>query len=300
MKNFETDFLDDGFIDLGSVLDKQSCKNLLAEVYKTRKFGPELFIDEEQHKENPRWTKNNPGPGINLTEKFNLDFIEKSEPFQNAMTQVLGPNYKIMLKKFIVGVPNEWLPEWLHEETKDQMIANLGAYIKPIYQDMTYFRGIDFHQDLIDHKSRTSDFITLYVYLDDVEMGMSPLAVIPKSHVFGATKFPHDVKVEWGKGECTYSDRKGNKAGFNYKFLTGDSGQIYFWSALTLHGTQAQTAERPRISLRYLIERSKTEGTFLIDKLNEKINAEISLDSTREDLDQIGKPVKFGKMLRTF
>ena len=54
-------------------------------------------------------------------------------------------------------------------------------------------------------------------------------------------------------------------AGKNYKFLTGNSGQIYFWSALTLHGTQSQTSEKPRISLRYLIERSKDEGKFLID-----------------------------------
>ena len=299
MVDLATNFLNNGFVDLGVVLDNQACVDLLRQIYQTRKFDPDLFIDEDQHKKNPRWTKNNPGPGINLTEKFDLDFIEKSEPFQNAMTRILGPNYKIMLKKFIVGVPNDWLPKWVHEETKDQMIANLGAYIKPDYQDMTYFRGIDFHQDLIDHKSRTSDFITLYVYLDNVEMDMSPLVVIPKSHIFGATKFPHDVKIEWDKGECTYSDRKGKETKLNYKFLTGNTGQIYFWSALTLHGTRAQTAEKPRISLRYLIERSKTEGTFLIDQLNEKINAELSLDSTRDDLNEFGKPVKFGKLLKS-
>ena len=299
MMDFTTSFLENGFIDLGSVLDKKACNDLLGKVYDTRKFGPDLFIDEKQHKKNPRWTKNNPGPGINLTEKFNLDFIEKSGVFQDTMTKVLGPNYKIMLKKFVVGVPNNWLPKWVHEETKDQMISNLGAYIKPIYQDMTYFRGIDFHQDLIDHKSRTSDFITLYVYLNDVEMGMSPLVVIPKSHIFGATKFPHDIKVDWDKGNCTYSDRNSKESKLDYKFLTGNSGQIYFWSALTLHGTQAQAAEKPRISLRYLIERSKTEGTFLIDQLNETINAELSLDSIRNDLNGVGKPVKFGKLLKS-
>ena len=299
MIDFTKNFLKDGFVDLGSVLDKQACKNLLKEIYETRKFGTDLFIDEKQHRENPRWTKNNPGPGINLTEKFDLDFIEKSEAFKNAMIKLLGPNYKIMLKKFVVGVPNNWLPNWVHEETKNQMISNLGAYIKPDYQDMTYFRGIDFHQDLIDHKSRTSDFITLYVYLDDVVMGMSPLAVIPRSHIFGATTFPHDLKIDWENNSCTYSDRDGKEEKFDYKFLTGDSGQVYFWSALTLHGTQAQTADKPRISLRYLIERSTSEEKFLIDELNETINASLSLNSTRDDLNKDGKPVKLGKLLKS-
>ena len=79
---------------------------------------------------------------------------------------------------FVVGVPTEWLPEWVKNDTEDLMDANLGAWIKPEFQDMTYFRGIDFHQDLIDHKSRLSDFITLYVYLDNVDMKMSQLMII--------------------------------------------------------------------------------------------------------------------------
>ena len=299
MENFENNFLNHGFVDLGSVLDRDHCQNLLNDVYKTRNFGHDLFVDEEQHKKNPRWTKTNPGPGLNLTEKFDLDFIEKSNAFQNSMEKVLGPGYNIMLKKFVVGVPTDWVPNWVYEETNGQMTSNLGPYIKPIYHDMTYFRGIDFHQDIIDHKSRISDFITLYVYLDDVQMGMSPLVVIPGSHIYGATTFPHDVKVDWNKGECKYSNINGNSSQLNYKFLTGNSGQIYFWSALTLHGTQSQTSEKPRISLRYLIERSKDEGKFLIDKFNDKIEGELSLETTRHDLNESGKSIKYGKVLKS-
>ena len=177
------------------------------------------------------------------------------------------------------------------------MDANLGAWIKPEFQDMTYFRGIDFHQDLIDYKSRLSDFITLYVYLDNVDMKMSPLIIIPKSHVFGATKFPHDLKIELDTENCLYSDTRGNTTNLNYKFLTGNSGQLYFWSALTLHGTQAQMADKSRISLRYLIERSKISGEFLIDKFNETINFDLSLDSTRNYLEGVSKPTH-GKMLK--
>ena len=299
MKNFEETFLNNGFVDLGSVLDKERCQALLKDVYKTRNFGHDLFITENEHRKNPRWSKTNPGPGINLTEKFDLDFIEKNNYFQDSMEKVLGPDYNIMLKKFVVGVPTNWVPKWIYEETKDQMTSNLGPYIKPIYHDMTYFRGIDFHQDIIDHKSRISDFITLYIYLDDVQMGMSPLVVIPGSHQFGATTFPHNVNVNWKNGTCVYSDTNENSTELNYKFLTGNSGQIYFWSALTLHGTQSQTSEKPRISLRYLIERSKSNGNFLIDKLNDSIKGNISLEITRHDLNEDGKSEKYGKILKS-
>jgi len=299
MKNLEDNFLNHGFVDLGSVLDKELCQTLLKDIYKTRNFGHDLFISEEEHRKNPRWTKTNPGPGINLTEKFDLDFIEKNKSFQESMEKILGPGYKIMLKKFIVGVPTDWVPKWIYKETKDQMTSNLGPYIKPIYHDMTYFRGIDFHQDIIDHKSRISDFITLYIYLDDVQMGMSPLVVIPGSHVFGATTFPHNVKVNWDQGTCVYSDTNDNSTELNYKFLTGNSGQVYFWSALTLHGTQSQTSEKPRISLRYLIERSKNSGKFLIDKLNDSIEGNLSLETTRHDLNEDGKSEKYGKILKS-
>ena len=298
MADFDSNFLNDGFIDLGSVLDKTACNELAKKVYESRSFGPELFIEEKQHRKNPRWTKTNPGPGINLTEKFDLDFIENNDSFKNTMTKVLGPDYKIMLKKFIVSVPNDWLPEWVYEEIKDVMDANLGTYIKPEFHDLTYFRGLDFHQDLIDHKSRFPDFITLYVYLEDVDMGMSPLVVVPRSHIFGATKFPHDIKIDWDTGNCIYSDLRGNSENLNYKFLTGDSGQIYFWSALTLHGTQPQMANKPRISLRYLIERSKTNGRFLIDELNETINFELSLADTRKHLEGLDRPTH-GKVLKS-
>ena len=98
MVDLATDFLNNGFVDLGIVLDNQACVDLLRQIYQTRKFDPDLFIDEDQHKKNPRWTKNNPGPGINLTEKFNLDFIENDylpylylDAFVMVMPTLAGP-----------------------------------------------------------------------------------------------------------------------------------------------------------------------------------------------------------------
>ena len=298
----DSDFLKDGFVDLGPIIDKTKCQKLLNDIYKTRNFGPDLFVSQKQHKENPKWTKTNPGPGINLTEKFDLDFIEDNDIFKNAMTKVLGPDYNIMLKTFVVGMPINWMPKWVLECTNDVMAANLGPWIKPEFQDMTYFRGLDFHQDLIDYKSRISDFITVYVYLNDVGTDMSPLGIIPQSHIFGATKFPHNIKMDSKKNKCEYTDHRGNNINLNYKFLTGNTGQTYFWSALTLHGTQSQMSHKPRISLRYLIERSKSNEKFLIDKLNDSINYDLSINETREDVQDINNPSKYtplkGKLLK--
>ena len=75
--------------------------------------------------------------------------------------------------------------------TEKQLAANLGSYIKKEFRDVTYFRGIDYHMDLIDHANAVGDNLTLYVYLNDVDANMSPLHIIEKSHIFGGTKFPH-------------------------------------------------------------------------------------------------------------
>ena len=48
---------------------------------------------------------------------------------------------------------------------------------------MTYFRGIDYHMDIIDFPNRNPLFITMYVYLNDTDSTMSPLNVI-KNHIF--------------------------------------------------------------------------------------------------------------------
>lgn len=290
-------FLEDGFIDLGEVLDKNATHDLLEQVYTSRDFSSALFIDEEQHRKNPRYTKTNPGPGINFTEKVDLSFIEENPSFRNAMTTVLGPDYNILLKKFVVGVPDDWIPDWVIREISGLGATNLGSYIKPEFHDITFFHGIDFHQDLVDHPKRKADFVTLYVYLDNVIDGMSPLVIVPKSHIFGATTFPHKITVHNGTNKLTYEDRRGRKGDFNFKFLTGGAGNIYFWSQLTLHGTQPQGVTKPRISLRYQIERGKNDEPCLIDEFNNQIDGPLLLESVRYDQDESGKVEKRGNMI---
>jgi hypothetical protein len=47
MNDFDDDFLNNGFVDLGQILDKDTCKELLKKVYETRNFGLDLFIEEK-------------------------------------------------------------------------------------------------------------------------------------------------------------------------------------------------------------------------------------------------------------
>ena len=54
--------------------------------------------------------------------------------------------------------------------------------------------GIDFHQDIIDWPTRSPDFITAYIYLNDIDKDSAPIFVVPKSHLLGASTSPHKLK----------------------------------------------------------------------------------------------------------
>ena len=285
--DLEREFLQDGVSVLGPIIDNEQCINLKNQFSKIRPIDAQFFKEKVFFKENefdPKKSHYGTGPGIgrNLTERVNLDFIEKNPVVQKTLSKVLGSDYKIMQKIFVMGLPENMIPDWINERSKNLGFVNLCALVKPEFRDMTYFHGIDYHQDLIDHKNRIGDFITLYVYLEDVTANMSPLHVIPKSHIFGATTAPHDLKNVPGN-KIQYSDRKGKSAKFNFKMLTGTPGSVFFWSEYNLHGTMPTTTTNiPRVSLRYLIERGKSTEDCIIDKFLKTIDAPLSIKITKE------------------
>jgi hypothetical protein len=137
--------------------------------------------------------------------------------------------------------------------------------------------------DIVDHKNRIGDFITFYVYLEDVTVNMSPLHIIPRSHIFGGTTVPHELK-SLGGNKILYSDRRGKSEEFNSKMLTGTTGSVFFWSQYNLHGTMpTSTTNTPRVSLRYLIERGKSTEECIIDKFLKTIDAPLSMKITMDD-----------------
>ena len=286
--DLEHEFLQEGFVKLGPVLDVDRCKDLKDQFNKLRPidaqfFKENVFYQESEFDPNKSHYGTGPGTGRNLTEHVDLDFIEKNPVVQETLSKVLGSDYKIMQKIFVMGLPKNMIPDWINERSKNLGFVNLCALVKPEFRDMTYFHGIDYHMDLIDHKNRIGDFITLYIYLEDVTANMSPLHVVPKSHIFGATTAPHDLK-SLDRNKIQYSDRKGKSAEFDSKMLTGTPGSVFFWSEYNLHGTMPTTETTvPRVSLRYLIERGKTTDECIIDKFLKNIDAPLSTQSTTEE-----------------
>ena len=158
--------------------------------------------------------------------------------------------------------------------------------MKPRFRDVTYFYGIDFHQDLIDFKGRDADFVTLYVYLHPVTAADAPLFLLEGSHRLGAAIFPHDL-TRTGTDAWLYRNGAAGEAAVSQRVLTGRTGYAAMWHACTLHGTQPDAADHERISLRYLFAKGAGAGAG-IDLVNAALNGPVRLEATRIDLDSDG------------
>ena len=293
-------FISDGLVSLNEVIDKQKCSDLLNSVKNTRDWSENIFRSYEDVIKFPQTKKTNPGRGVsNLAENYDLSFIENNPIIVNTLNSILGSDYEIILKKFVVAVPNSWIPDWCKKDVNKMIAANLGPLIKKEYRDVSYFRGIDYHMDLIDHPDTVGDYVTLYIYLNDIEENMSPLNVLLGSHVFGANKFPHKLK-QLNSNEIEYSRDSNVSSVFKSKTLTGSAGSAYIWTSMTLHGTKpASTNDLSRISLRYTIKKT-VQDVSLIDKIIDKLNGPKTMSEVRDDFEdeETLKQVKFNKILQ--
>lgn len=290
-------FLQHGFEACGQVIDPAACGRLLAGVEETRDFNA-LFLSEEEFRSDPKRRGTNPRPGRNLLGRMECDFIFANEFFGDRMRAVLGPAWRVLDHKFVVGVPDSWLLDWIQQDTYGLGVANLGAYVRPEYRDMTYFHGIDFHQDIIDFKTRSCDFVTVYIYLDDTSGDASPLHVVPGSHDQGVSKFPHTIETQGMR--ATYSGDGGSTKDYEIRLLTGPAGSMYFWHPAILHGTMPHRESTPRISVRILAE--KNDQRILdceLDQLNSTIDGPLAVIETRGDMDETGHAIVRGNTINT-
>lgn len=283
-------FLAHGVVEFGEVLDPVACERLLAQVRANRRFGPELFLDEASFDADPRYKGVNPEPGRNLLEALGSasDFVEEHETISGVVAELLGDQYVVLDKKLVCGVPETWLPDWLSRRIKGNPVNNLGPYVRPEYRDITYFYGIDYHQDIIDWKDRSADFVTLYIYIHPVTRADAPLHVLLDSHQLGATVFPHALTRDAATGRWRYEDRRGGAIDCPERMLVGGTGYAALWHSAILHGTQPDKADRERLSLRYLIAKATDAAHAGIDALNTSIRGPLSLGETRRDLDANG------------
>jgi len=293
-----SNLIDHGAHIFGRILNGNKAAQLYERMLQKRQFGSGLFLSEIDYLKQETHFNANPTIERNFLNLFEpeLQFVEKDLQLQSSIKHVLGDDYEIVIKKAICGVPFEWLPEWVAKKVANVNVANLGAYIKPEYRDITYFRGIDYHQDIIDWPKETTDldpasFITVYVYLHEVSENDSPLHLLSGSHKLGATLFPHQLvqeePLQWG-----YQDDAGRKMNCDEWLLTGGAGFVGMWHNCTLHGTQPVKSddESMRLSLRYLLAKSnKNKKIAGINRINESINGNLSPSYTRKDLDTKGK-----------
>lgn len=278
------DFIRSGRHVFPEPVDPGAAADLLAEIRGLRRFDESLFLDEAAFDADPQHVGVNPRPGRNLLDRFDerLGFVERDPQIVEALSGLLGDDYQVLSRKIVCGVPERSIPAWLRARIKGNPVNNLGAYVRPELRDVTYFYGIDFHQDLIDYKDRAADFVTLYVYLHEVGRHDAPLYLLDGSHALGATVFPHDLRPD-GPGHWIYGDRRGQERLLRQEVLTGPAGRAAIWHACTLHGTQPDAADHERISLRYLLARGRAASAGL-DTVNASLRGPLMLAETREDL----------------
>lgn len=278
-------FLKDGWIDLGQILDPKKCQDIADQVIKSRPWDYSVIRDHDDIFNNERHLNVAPlKGGYNLAEKFDLSFIEKNPALNQILNKILGSEHEIMLKKFVVSATENILPEWLKPIVEKKLDGNLAQYIKPEYRDISYFAGIDYHMDLLDYPNFNGDYLTIYIYLTDVEENQSPLNIISASHKYGATFFPHFLKTSNKKDKIFYSKDGAEFEEFETKKLISKKGSIYLWSALTIHGTVKSSSLSPRVALRYSIKKnSNNNKKNIIDNLYDGLKTKLE-NKTRTDV----------------
>jgi hypothetical protein len=264
-------------------VDPAAAAELHRALLSIRAFDASLFLDEAAFDADPQYRGVNPRPGRNLLERFGdkLGFVEHAPQIREALSALLGPDYQLVDRKVVCGVPDKDLPAWIKRRIAGNPVNNLGCFVKPEHRDVTYFYGIDFHQDLIDYQDREADFLTLYVYLHPVTRADAPLFVLENSHRLGGAVFPHDL-TRSGEAAWRYRTPAG-AVDARQIVLTGDTGFAAIWHACTLHGTQPDAADSERISLRYIYAHGQAE-TAGIDRVNANLQGPLSLKATRVDL----------------
>lgn len=270
-------FADDGYL-ITSPVAKDACNRLLGELLNNRAWDASLFLTEAEFDANPVFKGVNPEKGRNLLGTFGPIPLD----IQNVLDElepIIGSDAKGLDAKIVCGLPDDQIPEWVKHRAETMRVANLGAFIKPQYRDCTYFRGIDWHQDIIDYPGRNADFITLYVYLHDVGERQAPLHVLEGSHRAGATRFPHDLEPvdnPFVAGHLYEGEALPERV------LTGRQGFAAAWHACTLHKTEP--ADALRLSVRVLIGASA--DAHELRRINANIKGPLSLERTRVDLDE--------------
>ncbi len=267
-------FINDGYLALSNIFDVKKIKILQKKLKKIIPNEKKIFYkDLTTFKEKTRFKRITPGLNDNnilLDKSINLDFIENNLKFQKILKIFFGEDYSIESKWLIKVLPRKIMPKWVSEEVKDIGMPQLNMYIKNEYRNISYLNGLDYHQD---NGGKLRNATTVLIYLDSVlDKNSGPIRMLDKSHVLGATHYPHYCRVSSDKKKVYYSDLKGNHILTDEVSILGKNGTSILFNGYTLHGsTINDNQKKTRLALRYVFSPKKHNKNSIFAKSNKKI-----------------------------
>lgn len=267
-------FINNGYLALSNIFDVKRIKILQKKLNKITPSETKIFYKNlSTFKKKTRFTKITPGLNDNnilLDKSINLNFIEKNIKFQKILKSFFRGDYSIESKWLIKVLPRKIMPKWVSEEVKDIGMPQLNMYIKDEYRNISYLNGLDYHQD---NGGKLRNATTVLIYLDSVmDKKNGPIRMLDKSHVLGATHYPHYCRVSSDKKKIYYSDLRGNHILTKEVSILGINGTSIFFNGYTLHGsTINDNQKKTRLALRYVFSPKKNNKNSIFTKSNKKI-----------------------------
>ena len=258
-------FLNNGYYQFENTISKDECIKFNRFLKKNYKINKNIFLSEKDFLNNKKKYKNlNPS---NVLDKYDTSFLFENNNFSSKLELLLGKDYLLCEKKVICSVPAKLYPKWI-DRYQPANIPNLTPYLKPHYRDLRFFKGADFHQDLMDHPKHKANFMTVYIYLDKVTNSMSPLILLPKTHYIGPEAYPHNLELSMNKFRLKSKKNKIIKG--NQVTIIGEAGTVWGWHTCLLHGTIPNKNIKPRYSIRLIYRQTKNQKS-LIKSVNSKL-----------------------------
>lgn len=260
-------FINNGYFKFNKLNIKKNVKKLNSNILKEKKIDKDIFLTKKKY----YLIKNKKFETKDILTKFKIDFLLNNNQFNKTLSRILGKNFTLYAQRVICSVPKSIYPLWIKKKLEGE-VPNLNKFIKPKYRYMRYLAGADFHSDYIDFPtSDKGNFITIYVYLDKVTKSRSPLILLPKTHLAGYDKYPHNLKHSKTKNKIIYYPKNKKKISTNKIYLIGKAGDAWGWHAHLLHGTNQAYSKVPRLSLRLIFKNEKPSKLSKIFIVNKKI-----------------------------
>jgi hypothetical protein len=231
-----------------------------------------FYKNYKTFKSNAKYKNITPGlkeHNILLDKEVNLDFIEKNKKFNNLLYNFFDGEYVLESKWLIKILSKKCIPKWVETEINDIGMPQLNMYVKK-YRNTSYMNGLDFHQD---NGGKLRDSTTIIIYLNEIKnKNDGPIQILDKSHVLGATTYPHYCRSSSDKKNIYYSDFKGNHILTKIIPILGPAGTTIIFNGYLLHGsTINDDKKKTRLALRYVFSPKKKSKNSLHFKSNRKI-----------------------------